>query len=360
MSSREELHITAMDNQYFTDIGAEYFTPIEEIYWESKGGRPGETPVDAAVDPAAAPTGDAAVADAGAAAAGVAEPAAPPTGPGWVVQLTGYHYHNTDKTDDARVFLDRTLLKQLAEGKVRLPDGANEQEIDVPMQDVSITHAWLVQDKTLVEETIDPDAALYGAGNVPQYQNFARGDDGDGDGDGDRRRGRRGRDRDDDDDDDDESDGLGQPPEPRWFKVMKYQFVVQFCWQPKTRAERRELAAARAEAEKVAAEAAAAAGDQAVDEGAGLDGGAAAEAPPIEEPAAAEEPAAGDESGAGDDAAEPANDAAGEDGAEPANDAAGEERGADAPAGDGPTADESPATIRRGSGRDAEDPTANP
>ena len=59
-------------------------------------------------------------------------------------------------------------------------------------------------------------------------------------------------------------------PVSRAFQVQRYDFVVQFCWQPKTRAERREMAAKR-----LAAEAEAAAAKEAAD-------AAAAEQPPAQ------------------------------------------------------------------------------
>jgi hypothetical protein len=60
----------------------------------------------------------------------------------------------------------------------------------------------------------------------------------------------------------------GQPgAEDKLLKLNRYDFIVQFCWQPKTREERAEIAAQRAAAEKAAAEAAAAAA-AAGDEGA--------------------------------------------------------------------------------------------
>jgi type IV pilus assembly protein PilM len=309
--SRQELHITAMDNQYFTDLGAEYFTPIEAEYWRSKGGRPGEAAGGATpVDPyAAAPPADPGMADPGAAGGGpsAATPEAPPTGPGWVVQLTGYHYHNADKTNDAVRFLKNTLLKNLDEGTVMLPDGADGELVEVPIKDLAITHAWLAADKSLVDEVIDPDAQLNADGTSTGYQPFGAFDGGRGGGRDDSGGGGAGGEEDD--------ALLGQPAAPRWFKVKKYEFVVQFCWQPKSRAERRTAAAARAEAKRQAQEIAAAAEGQAP-----LDDGASA--PPVEEfapadaatapaeaapdDAAAEQPAADDAEGAGAAAAPPA------------------------------------------------------
>ena len=48
--------------------------------------------------------------------------AAPPTGPGWVFQLKGHHYHNDPKdTNQGYVFVRDTLLKNLRRDEVPLP-----------------------------------------------------------------------------------------------------------------------------------------------------------------------------------------------------------------------------------------------
>ncbi|HYO24660.1 MAG TPA: hypothetical protein VEQ85_06890 [Lacipirellulaceae bacterium] len=283
---------------------------MEELYWASKGGRPGEAaagadalgaPMEASAEPAAE----------GAPAAG--EVAEPPAGPGWVIQLTGHHYHNADRSNDTARFVNSTLIKGLAENTVELPDGPNGETVEVPLKDLAITHAWLVQDKQLVDEMIDPDAELYGADGPPVASYGPDGGRGDGGGR--------------DDDDEDEDDAVGAPPKPRWFTVKKYQFVVQFCWQPKTRQERAEAALARAEAEKAAAEAAAAAAGEAPVDGTAPDDAAAGE-PPADESAPADEAPAdtvpADAAGPGGD--DPAGDALPEagpaDGAPPDEDAA--------------------------------------
>ena len=163
---------------------------------------------------------------------------APPAGPGWVIQLTGHHYHNSGQTHITAGFVAETLIKNLEEGSVQLPDGPNDAMIDVPLKDLSINHAWLVADKELVDDMIDPDAELYGEGGRPiQFGGGDRGDEG--------------------------GPAAGATPTgpvSRAFTVKRYDFVVQFCWQPKTRAERQELATARAAAEQAAREAAEAAG----------------------------------------------------------------------------------------------------
>ena len=50
----------------------------------------------------------------------------------------------------------------------------------------------------------------------------------------------------------------GTEPQTRVFKVNRYDFIVQFCWQPTTRAQRRQILLDRQEQERLAAEAAAA------------------------------------------------------------------------------------------------------
>ena len=261
---RNELHITAIDERHFTDLAAEYVTPMEAKYLESKnedlaagagdgadaaaGGDP--SAATAAVDPMSA-SGDAS-------AAGATGEAL--TGPGFVIQLTGFHYHNADQSNQTRKFVIDTLVKALEDGTVKLPDGYNETEkkltgelVDVQLIDMGISRPWLVAGKPLKQEWIDPDAQLMGEGNtsmgVTGFGSLAQ----------------------------PEAAPLGAAgeavptgPVSRAFEVKRYDFVVQFCWQPKTRAQRREAAAARlakeaeeaAAKEQAAADAAAAGGEQ--------------------------------------------------------------------------------------------------
>jgi type IV pilus assembly protein PilM len=239
--SRNELHITAIDDQYLTDVAGEYFTAIEPLYWASKGKAPGGS-----VDDTGAAAGDAFAATDGLAAgeATADAQAAPPTGPGWVIQLTGYHFHNADRTNQASVFVENTLIKHLTEGTIKLPDGPPGPDgqatlIDVPIKDLAISHAWYVTGNKLTDEFIDPDAELYGEGGNPNaYMDRGREFSDDG--------GRGG-------------DEGQQEPESREFTVQRHDFVVQFIWQPKTRAERLAIAEERRAAEKAAAAEAAAA-----------------------------------------------------------------------------------------------------
>jgi len=252
--SRTELHITSLDARKFADVASEYLTPIDEAYWASKGGRPGDAggegePLpDGLADPNAPPVADAPMAD-----SSMGDPSAGGGGAGgWVIQLTGHHYHNKDQKNETSRFVADTLLKQLEEGFVELPDGENGQMIKVPIKDLGISHPWLVFGKQKVKEVIDPDAELRGAGGaMPTYSSAAEmAGAGFEPGAAQPAIG---------------PDGQPLPPgeKPKWFEVEKYEFVVQYVWQPTTRKQRKEIAQARKlAAEQAAAEAQSADGEE--------------------------------------------------------------------------------------------------
>jgi len=177
------------------------------------------------------------------------------------VQLTGYHYHNADMSNQTLRFLKETLFKNLEEGTVKLPDGYDPENkkltgelVDVPIKDLGISRIWLVQDKKLTDEMIDPDAQLLAEGGTGAGFGQALGLETTPAGG---------------------AAATGEAPAPvdpmaRLIKLKRYDFVVQFCWQPKTRTQRRAVAEARAETERAAEEAAAAAPEEV----AATDGGA--------------------------------------------------------------------------------------
>lgn len=243
ISARNELHIVSIETQSFTDLATEWFASVSTRYADATSfgaADPNAVPADAGavpVDPAVAPPMDAMPVDAAAAPAGGG-----PTGPGFVVQLTGYHYHNADRTNQTSDFVKNTLIKNLNEGTVELPDGPNDAVIEVPIKDLAISHAFLVEDKKWYEEAIDPEAVAMD----PSGTNSSSRGGYDGGG------------------------GVQPGAASKLIKVNRYDFIVQFVWQPKTRAERAEMKAAREAAEKAAAEAKAAA-DAAATEGGVVD-----------------------------------------------------------------------------------------
>ncbi|MFM7108289.1 MAG: type IV pilus assembly protein PilM [Planctomycetaceae bacterium] len=197
---RRELHIDSIDCQFFPDL-ATWFAAVKPM-WETthgagKGGA-AATPA-AAADPAAttaAPAG-------GDATAGGA---AGPTGPGWVIQVAGHHFHNEDRhgAQQDEQFVRSTLIQGLdgrGDGVPRAagPDGA---AASVPVGALGIGFPVIVKSepvrKVRVGQSSDPAATRFegvpGAlpGPLPG----------------------------------------GPAADAGAVDLKRYDFIVQFCWRP--------------------------------------------------------------------------------------------------------------------------------
>ncbi len=267
IAHREELHIESLDCQHFDDVST-WFAGVQSIYDEvqksekslsdrrAKNSPPTESPtaesedgaeplIDESVaadefaadeDNADFPVDDSGVSDEFAADGelgmdGEAEPVGP-TGEGWVIQLVGHHFHNSNpkdkenkipRNDEGDLFVRRTLLAGLAEGTVQLPDGEGGAMIDVPLTDLGISYPVAVTKWRITPVTYDPnatsseDVANPNAGGMEAIGGFG----------GFGRNTRR-----------DEPIVEAEPPE--LWELRRYDFIVQFLWQPRTRTERRE------------------------------------------------------------------------------------------------------------------------
>jgi len=113
-ADRNELHVDALGMQYFPDL-ATWFRGVQ-ANWQETMPAPeavgGEANVVPDPNAAAAPN---AVADTTAADATAAAGPPTPRGPGWVVQITGHHFHNEDrhKPDEGEQFVRSTIVKNL-------------------------------------------------------------------------------------------------------------------------------------------------------------------------------------------------------------------------------------------------------
>ena len=87
--------------------------------------------------------------------------AAIPTGPGWIIKLVGYHYHNNDPRNQGAQFVRQTLCSNLRSGAVKLPTGEAGAIEDVPLQELGIACPILVGAPHRLEsvELIDPASA---------------------------------------------------------------------------------------------------------------------------------------------------------------------------------------------------------
>jgi type IV pilus assembly protein PilM len=252
VTARNELHIQSMDCEYLDDV-APWFAGISPMYEEAKKASAHPAAKDAAAAPAtadAAAAQPAAAAGAGAApapdapaaapaAAPGAAPGAPPadasaaggaaaalTGPGWIIEIKGYHFHNSDTSNEGREFIEHTLFHELEEGKVQLPDGDGGALIDVPIKDLGISYPVVITQPRIRTVTFLPDETDSDASTSMGRPAMSR-----------MEREPRGRDA-----------GAADEPEQKTWKLRRYDFIIQFCWQPKTRTQRREKSAASADA----------------------------------------------------------------------------------------------------------------
>ncbi len=263
VAKRPELHIQTMDCEYFADL-APWRASIAAYL-----------PAAAPANGAAPATGDAATTGGGAApqappaadgtAATPGAPAAPaptaeasstpaaagtPTSPdssaapaegaagagagGWVIELRGYHLHNNppDKKDvnvgdEGGQFVKNTLIKNLKSGKVTLPDGPNGAPIEVSMADLGISDPVIVTSEKvkavtyLAEPVESADGSTPMMPMAPMPTAVPEG-------------------------------GVAQPGAtpaeqlPKTLKLRQYDFIVQFCWQPKPRGDRLKALASKA------------------------------------------------------------------------------------------------------------------
>ncbi|MGL4514437.1 MAG: type IV pilus assembly protein PilM [Lacipirellulaceae bacterium] len=269
VTKREEIHVQSIDCQKFEDL-SQWFTTVEPLWKEAQltqeeridaekkreeaaklaaapaaGEAPAEgdaadAPADElaadeaaageelAEDPAAADpmAEDPMAADGGEGAEG----GAGPTGAGWVLQIVGHHFHN-DGGNEGTEFVRSTLIKNLTEGSIKLPDGPSGEVVDVPFSELGIGFPVVVTTSPIIDVTYDPEAGTddeAGAGGAAPRMPAGAGMGiggmrGEGGGIG--------------------PDGGEDLPEPERWKLRRYDFVVQFTWTPTPRHKRQEIRA---------------------------------------------------------------------------------------------------------------------
>jgi len=152
----KELHIQSLECQKVEDL-ATWYQGVKDKPPLNKNA------------PAADPSAGAVAAGAGTDGTG---PDLGPTGPGWVVQLTGYHYHNPLATEGGAAggqYVLDTLIAGLEGNAIPLPSTEKktiagdkekkEEQAYVPMKDLGISYPVLIDCPKPVEERIpDPNA----------------------------------------------------------------------------------------------------------------------------------------------------------------------------------------------------------
>jgi type IV pilus assembly protein PilM len=255
ISERGDLHISNLSAQHLDDVSA-WFTYVKPWYqpttdaegkMESAGASVAGAPAPATPAPApataAAPSVKPAAPPATPPAAGPPPPAgappaasapppagapgdqAGPKGPGFIVALVGSHYHNESRENLGAQYLRETLIKKLGDGKltVTLPNESGTLE-EVSLQELGIGYPVLITRDFNLKEVDVPDpvaqAKMSAGGVMPMMSGGLRGD---------------------------RSGGANEAP-PGMRRLKEFDFVVQFCWQPKTAQER--AAAKKAQAQK--------------------------------------------------------------------------------------------------------------
>lgn len=232
IADRRELYIEKMDCQYFPDL-ASWFASVK-TQWEQTH------PADGVADPLAADAEAAAAASAGEEAAGAATAggeAAPgvademveagtdagegsgeveepgPQGPGWIIELAGHHFHNEPhhKPDEAAQFLRSTLIRNLlGKGAQAVVSGGPRAGESVAVKDLGIGFPVIISSSPVRTVRIASGVVtdMGGGEMMPPRGGFPRS----------RRPERPG------------PTGI----DDGMISLRRYDFVVQFVWQPKT------------------------------------------------------------------------------------------------------------------------------
>ena len=141
-----------------------------------------------------------------------------PSGAGWIIQLKGYHFHNTypgkpelDFTnDEGKEFIENTFFKSLEEGTVQLPDGPNGELVEVPIPKLGIQFPVVTTENPIVSVNYYPEATDGETGAKLMSRGPDMGIGGRGD----------------------------EPAPPKMWKLRRYDFTIQFFWKQTPRSVR--------------------------------------------------------------------------------------------------------------------------
>jgi len=191
-ADRREIHVDSIDCQFYPDLST-WFAGVSRAWRETHAVRVGDEPAEPEVRAEPEPDLDPETAtdEDGRAASGKR---AGPQGAGWVVQIAGHHFHNEDrhKPDEDEQFVRSTLVRgllgQAAPSRVSAGPLAGTE---IRPTDLGISYPVIVDSKPVRRVEVGPDG-----------QPFAAGDE----------------------------EAAKQAREK--LVLQRYDFKVQFCWQP--------------------------------------------------------------------------------------------------------------------------------
>ena len=217
---RHELHLDYVETQYYKELN-DWWTMVAAHYADQN-----RQLLDANTPSGTAPTNGpalpppaSAIPASGAAGTPAAPGAAPatnipggPKGKGWVVEVNGHHYFHdpSNRRSGGAWHVRDTLIKNLQSKPIALPGVGGQIEVFTP-EELGIGYVVLIKDPTLRDDKIpNPNAA----GNEKPMGGVAA-PPGLGDAAGAKKEEKE------------------DPDNPRFFKVKRYDFTVQFVWQEK-------------------------------------------------------------------------------------------------------------------------------
>ena len=223
----DELHIDSIECEYFEDLST-WFEPLQ-AEWQRTVAR--EQPAEEKSAPAAdelatieasqdtQPSGlddSAGTSDSVNVVEEDTEEAEPvvPTGSGWVIQLTGYHFHNEDrhKPYEGRYYLQTTIIKNLLGEGTELTVAAGPSKGEpISVAELGIGFPVIVSSSRIRTDWLDTDVGGIANGQATPGRNPSP------------RRGRRQRGSD-----------LINAPEQNGIELKRYEFTLQFVWQPRS------------------------------------------------------------------------------------------------------------------------------
>jgi type IV pilus assembly protein PilM len=221
-STRDCIYVDSIDCQFFPDLGA---WVAEATKREAPTAAPGGTsdgaadaaaqatpPAGPSADPAQAPTN------------GEAGQGGAPANGGWVMQITGHHFHNEGR-NIGPTYVQNTLVKSLNEKPdVELIDD-QAKKIKVSTKDLGMEHALIVSQERKVQDPAPyPNPNMANVAAAPQ------------------------------------PGAAATKSQPASITLRRFDFKVQFAWKPKTLSQRKaeeEKKKATPEEPKVAGNAAA-------------------------------------------------------------------------------------------------------
>ena len=214
---REEFHITTIDSTFVTDLNS-WFQPLQAEYTEGSIAREDLVKRPKPVPPAGQPAPPV--------------PVAAPSGPGWVIQLDGYHYFNgpSNAGFEGAAHIRKFLIDHLEVGEIELP-GPDGVPTKYSLKELGISFPVIAKQVSTELNHVLPNPEYL---RLTSKSSQSGGLEGDGSGGG-----------------NDLSAGTSSPKTstvvkdengkvvPPSFKAPKCTFVVEFAWQEKTPADRK-------------------------------------------------------------------------------------------------------------------------